>query len=65
MVNPMYMTATLPRALRTMPLLSRLVAMYDCARSRVHLARLDDDRLLDLGLTRADVQREISKPFWA
>ena len=61
----MYMTATLPRAARTISLMARLVGMYECARSRVHLARLDDAMLDDLGLSRADVARETAKPFWA
>jgi len=61
----MYMTATLPRAARSFSLLARLVGWYECTRSRVHLSRLDDNMLEDLGLTRADVQRECSKPFWA
>jgi uncharacterized protein YjiS (DUF1127 family) len=28
------------------------------------LAMLDDHMLKDIGLTRMDVEREISKPFW-
>jgi len=28
------------------------------------LAELDDHLLRDIGLTRADVQRELAKPFW-
>lgn len=61
----MYMTATLPRAARSPSLVARLVGWYECARSRVHLARLDDAMLDDLGLTRQDVRRECAKPFWA
>jgi uncharacterized protein YjiS (DUF1127 family) len=34
------------------------------ARSRRELLDLNDRALLDLGLTRADVWRESSKPFW-
>lgn len=34
------------------------------ARERRHLARLDDRLLRDIGLTRADVAPEITKPFW-
>ena len=33
-------------------------------RQRHDLANLNDDALRDIGLTRADVRREISKPFW-
>ncbi len=32
---------------------------------RRHLRELDDHLLRDMGLTRADVEREASKPFWA
>lgn len=31
---------------------------------REHLASFDDRLLQDIGLTRADVEREYSKPFW-
>jgi uncharacterized protein YjiS (DUF1127 family) len=33
-------------------------------RERAELARLDDRMLRDSGVTRADVWREINKPFW-
>jgi uncharacterized protein YjiS (DUF1127 family) len=33
-------------------------------RQRVALARLDDRMLRDIGLTSADVEGEVSKPFW-
>jgi uncharacterized protein YjiS (DUF1127 family) len=34
------------------------------ARQRHRLAELDDRMLKDIGLTRADVTREVEKPFW-
>ena len=34
------------------------------ATQRAHLATLDDHMLRDLGLSRADVQRETAVPFW-
>jgi uncharacterized protein YjiS (DUF1127 family) len=34
------------------------------ARERWELAGLDDRMLHDIGLTRADVDREYRKPFW-
>ena len=36
----------------------------ELARGRRHLAALDDKMLQDIGLTRADVEREYRKPFW-
>jgi uncharacterized protein YjiS (DUF1127 family) len=36
----------------------------DLARGRRHLAALNDEMLRDIGLTRADVEREYRKPFW-
>jgi uncharacterized protein YjiS (DUF1127 family) len=33
-------------------------------RSRLRLVELDDHMLKDIGLSRADVWRECSKPFW-
>ena len=50
---------------------SRLVQVYEQVLSwleRMHqrrqLAQLSDHMLKDIGLTRADVEAEISKPFW-
>ena len=34
------------------------------SRERQILAAMDDHALKDIGLTRADVSREIEKPFW-
>jgi len=33
-------------------------------RQRQQLARLNEAMLKDIGLTRADVTKEIDKPFW-
>jgi uncharacterized protein YjiS (DUF1127 family) len=44
-----------------------LVSLYDWqerARERHHLARLDEHMLRDIGISRADIMREVSKPFW-
>ncbi|QDG76926.1 DUF1127 domain-containing protein [Labrenzia sp. PHM005] len=34
------------------------------ARSRGHLAELTDAQLKDIGLTPAEVRKEVEKPFW-
>lgn len=36
----------------------------EAARQRRQLATLDDRMLGDIGFTRADVERETSRPFW-
>ena len=42
-----------------------LIAVWqDRRRQRSTLARLDDRMLRDIGLTGADVDAELSKPFW-
>ncbi|MFQ6021783.1 MAG: DUF1127 domain-containing protein [Acidiferrobacterales bacterium] len=41
-----------------------LAEWQERARQRRHLMELDDRLLGDIGLTRADVVREASKPFW-
>ena len=44
----------------------QLVVGLCCERSaqRRALAELDDERLRDIGLTRAQAQAEAGKPFW-
>lgn len=39
-------------------------AWYRTAQDRRQLARMSDLMLHDIGLTRADVEREILRPFW-
>ncbi len=50
---------TLPRARRR-----SLAQMIDLHRQRRALARLDDDALQDIGITRAQAQAEASRPIW-
>ena len=41
-----------------------LAVWRDRRRQRSTLARLDDRMLRDIGITYADVEGEITKPFW-
>lgn len=45
-------------------LFSRLRAWRAMRHQRLALSRLDAHRLNDLGLTEADVARELTRPFW-
>jgi uncharacterized protein YjiS (DUF1127 family) len=42
----------------------QLLIWLERSRQRQHLAMLSDHMLKDIGLTRADVAAEASKPFW-
>lgn len=62
-------TATRPRVTAAAPFRAgfpaiALLRMADVARQRRALAALDDDRLADLGLSRAEAAREAARPFW-
>jgi uncharacterized protein YjiS (DUF1127 family) len=46
-------------------LLDMVMGWRDRARQRRHLAELDDRLLRDIGVSRAEVEGEISRPFWA
>jgi uncharacterized protein YjiS (DUF1127 family) len=41
-----------------------ILAWQERATERAHLAALDDRLLRDIGLSRSDVEREVSLPFW-
>ena len=63
--------ATLPRASDRPSLAGRLLTILELVetwprrrRQGLDLAELDDRLLADIGLTRADVARETTKPFW-
>ena len=45
-------------------LINRLKLWQAVARERRHLRLLDDDVLVDVGLSRADAKREGHRPFW-
>jgi len=42
----------------------KVLHWMEVKKQRKHLARLDDRMLKDIGLSRGQVQVEISKPFW-
>ena len=44
--------------------LEKIAVWQERRRQRLILARLDDRMLRDIGLNGADVDAEISKPFW-
>jgi uncharacterized protein YjiS (DUF1127 family) len=46
-------------------LLDMVMTWGDRVRQRRHLAELDDRLLRDIGLSRAEVEGEVSRPFWA
>ncbi len=47
-----------------MRVLDGLATWQERASARAHLAALDDHYLKDMGLDRAQVEREAVKPFW-
>ena len=44
--------------------LRTVVASFQIAREQRDLAALSDHSLKDIGLTRADVEYELRRPFW-
>ena len=55
-------TASAARTVRNA--IETVLLWYAHRRQRWHLASLDDRMLRDIALTRADIEREIRKPFW-
>lgn len=47
-----------------MQVFTALLQWQERGRQRRRLSELDDRMLADIGLTRADVSREVAKPFW-
>ena len=45
-------------------LFGKLIVWNERQRQRHQLRDLDDRDLLDIGLTRSEVEREYRKPFW-
>lgn len=58
-------TLNLPSPLEALLRFYRLTGIWTRrSQERLHLKELDDHLLQDLGLSREQVEREISKPFW-
>lgn len=53
-------TAPMP----VLKLIARAIVRYRRQRQRFDLATLDDRMLRDIGVSRADADRESRKPFW-
>ena len=45
-------------------LCDQVLDWLDRARQRRHLGELDDRLLRDIGLSRTEVEHEVSRPFW-
>ena len=45
-------------------LFDQVFTWLERARQRRHLGELDDRLLRDIGLSRAEVENEVSRPFW-
>ena len=45
-------------------ILDTLATWQERASQRYRLAELDDRMLRDVGLSRADIRREVERPFW-
>ena len=52
------------KPLRLLDLFLAAETWLDRHAQRLELAELDDHMLHDVGLSRADVEREVAKPFW-
>ncbi len=46
------------------PVIDHLVTWQRRHKDRMHLMALDDRLLHDIGISAADVEHEVSKPFW-
>ena len=66
--HPYSVTAKLVLGERARAAVAALADAFSAWQERVSqrrtLARLDDRMLRDMGLSRSDVEHEVSKPFW-
>jgi len=45
-------------------IVQRVLHWHELARQRRELATMSDEALKDIGLSRADIQQEVERPFW-
>jgi uncharacterized protein YjiS (DUF1127 family) len=62
--RPVGRTAAAATGARLAQAYEQLLGWLERAHQRRHLAQLSDHMLKDIGLTRAEVEAEILKPFW-
>ncbi len=53
-----------PRRIKRKAIGDRILDLLSLARQRRALARLDDDALNDIGISRKDAQAESERPIW-
>ncbi|MFV0382835.1 DUF1127 domain-containing protein [Paracoccus sp. (in: a-proteobacteria)] len=44
--------------------MERILTMFDLRKTRIDLSRLTDEQLHDIGLTRDEVEEELSRRMW-
>lgn len=63
-LGSLFVTAADPRGSLLVRTFDTLFAWLERAGSRRSLASMSDFQLKDVGLSRADIQGEVDKPFW-
>lgn len=63
-LGSLFVAAADPRGSLLLRSFDALLAWLERAQERHALASLSDSQLKDVGLSRADVQGEVDKPFW-
>ncbi|MGE0213231.1 MAG: DUF1127 domain-containing protein [Parvibaculaceae bacterium] len=62
--RPAYSTHSVGKASRLVHWLRTFERMLERRRTRVALLELTDEQLKDIGLSRSQVHKEVSRPFW-
>jgi uncharacterized protein YjiS (DUF1127 family) len=62
---PILLSSDMYRPIQILRKVAQTLAFWSArSRQRQALARLDEDRLRDIGVNRYDAMREAEKPFW-